>query len=145
MAVFEKIGHNIKILRNAKGYSQEILATEVGKSQNWVQKVENVEVDLSVTNLECIAKSLGVSIEYLITFQVQQVFHNCSHSGTFNNCNINSEKFISELIYSLSKRQKKQKSYKLITKMNNIPLQNYYLILFFNYLASSFDLLIIAL
>lgn len=106
MEILEKIGKNIKILRNAKGYSQDNLALEIGKSQNWLQKVESGEIDLSITNLESISKSLGVSVDYLITFQVQQVFYNCSHSGTFNNCNINSEKFIAELVNSISKIKK---------------------------------------
>jgi transcriptional regulator with XRE-family HTH domain len=99
--MLEKIGHNIKILRFAKGYTQENLSSAIGKSQNWIQKVENGEIDISINNLQDISKELGVSIEYLITFQPNQIFNNCSQSGTFNNCTINSEKLITELINSI--------------------------------------------
>jgi len=102
-----KIGENIRIARTIRGYSQEGLANALGKSQNWLQKVEKGEIDLSVNNISAISNELGVQPEFLLFSTPQQVFNNCKQSGTFNNCVINSENLVEKLSKILSKIESK--------------------------------------
>jgi ribosome-binding protein aMBF1 (putative translation factor) len=48
----KQIGDNIRIARVVRGYSQDGLANKIGKSQNWLQRVEKGEVDLSISCIE---------------------------------------------------------------------------------------------
>ncbi|GAB1447741.1 MAG: helix-turn-helix domain-containing protein [Bacteroidetes bacterium] len=103
----EKIGNNIRIARTIKGYSQEGLAKAIGKSQNWLQKVEKGELDISLTTLNELSKELNVQAEFLLFSSPSQIFNNCNLSGTFNNCVVNSESFlekINKLIETIEKR-----------------------------------------
>lgn len=45
----EQMGENIRIARVFRGYSQEGLANKMGKSQNWLQRVEKGEVDMNIS------------------------------------------------------------------------------------------------
>ncbi len=54
------IGENIRVARAVRSYSQDGLANKLGKSQNWLQRVEKGEVDLSINIIESIAQELDM-------------------------------------------------------------------------------------
>lgn len=82
-----KIANAIKIIRLLKGYSQEYLSTRIGKSQNWLQKVECGEIVMTTRNLEAIAESLDVSPLFIISFNLDDILTDCT-TGKENTKNI---------------------------------------------------------
>jgi transcriptional regulator with XRE-family HTH domain len=64
----EKLGENIRIFRTIKGYSQEGLANKLGKTQNWLQKIEKGEIDIPLSCLSLITNELGITLDLLLTF-----------------------------------------------------------------------------
>ena len=71
----EKLGENIRIFRTIKGYSQEGLAYKLGKTQNWLQKIEKGEIDIPLSCLTELSKELGVSVDFIITFDKTQLLN----------------------------------------------------------------------
>lgn len=64
------IGDRIRILREAKGMTQEELATIVGyKSRSTIAKIESGERDPYLTKVAAIAKALDVSPIFLIGWE----------------------------------------------------------------------------
>ncbi len=61
-----RIGKNIRIARAIRGYSQGSLAKSVGKSQNWLQKVEKGEVEISVSCMRQLAEELNVDAQQMM-------------------------------------------------------------------------------
>jgi transcriptional regulator with XRE-family HTH domain len=61
-----KLGENLRILRTIKGYSQDGLANKIGKSQNWLQKIEKGEIDIPLSCLNDISKELGVTTDFIL-------------------------------------------------------------------------------
>jgi transcriptional regulator with XRE-family HTH domain len=57
----EKVGAKIRLLRQAKNYSQENLAEQLGMSPSGYAKIERGETDLSLSRIEQISKVFGVS------------------------------------------------------------------------------------
>lgn len=57
---------NIKRLRADKGFSQEALALECGLHRTFVAHVEREVRNISLDNIEKIAKALGVSVSQLL-------------------------------------------------------------------------------
>jgi transcriptional regulator with XRE-family HTH domain len=55
-----KLGTTIQRLRKVKGYSQESFADEVGVHRTYMGSVERGEKNISLQNIERIAKALGV-------------------------------------------------------------------------------------
>jgi transcriptional regulator with XRE-family HTH domain len=51
---------NLRLLRNAKGWSQEDLAGEAGLHRTFVGAVERAERNISVDNIERLATALSV-------------------------------------------------------------------------------------
>jgi transcriptional regulator with XRE-family HTH domain len=99
-----KIGENIRIARNIKGFSQEGLANKLNKSQNWMQKVEKGEIDLSITCIRNIANELEVPASFILYSTPAQVINNCTignNAQSFNNCIFNSESLFEKLINSI--------------------------------------------
>ena len=74
--VNEKLGENLRILRILRNYSQEGLANKLGKTQNWLQKIEKGEIDIPLSCLTELSKELGVSVDFIITFDKTQILNN---------------------------------------------------------------------
>jgi transcriptional regulator with XRE-family HTH domain len=51
---------NLRLLRNAKGWSQEDLAGEAGLHRTFVGAVERAERNISIDNIERLAAALSV-------------------------------------------------------------------------------------
>ena len=71
-----QIGENLRILRILRNYSQEGLANKLGKTQNWLSKTEKGEIDIPLSCLTELSKELGVSIDFIITFEKTQILNN---------------------------------------------------------------------
>jgi transcriptional regulator with XRE-family HTH domain len=65
MDVKSKIGNRIKELRGLNNMSQKELAYSSDLDRSYIAGVENGQRNISVVNLEKIAKSLGVSLSEL--------------------------------------------------------------------------------
>ena len=66
MSLRKAIGDNIKTLRLKIGWTQEKLAIRSKLTSNYVSALERGTVNISVDNLEKIAKTLKVSVEELV-------------------------------------------------------------------------------
>ena len=62
MNIKEKIGKRIKELRNQAGLTQMELAGRASLDRTYINSVENGRRNISITNIEKIAKALNVSI-----------------------------------------------------------------------------------
>ena len=65
MMVAKKFGDRIRSLRLKKGLSQEKLALSIEMDRTYYASVESGKRNISIKNIEKIAKGLGVSIEDL--------------------------------------------------------------------------------
>ena len=63
MNIKTKIGLRIKELRNNKRISQEKLAEIADLDRTYINSVENGKRNISIENIEKIAKALGVSLQ----------------------------------------------------------------------------------
>jgi transcriptional regulator with XRE-family HTH domain len=70
-----QIGENLRILRILKNYSQEGLANKLGKTQNWLQKIEKGEIDIPLSCLTELSRELEVSVDFIITFDKTQILN----------------------------------------------------------------------
>ena len=61
----ERIGVRIKELRKKNGLSQEKFALKVGMDRTYFASVENGKRNISIINLEKIAKGLDISLSEL--------------------------------------------------------------------------------
>lgn len=59
-------GHNVQKYRKAKGLSQEKLAEIAGVHRTYIGMIERAEKNITLCNMEKIAKSLNVSISQLL-------------------------------------------------------------------------------
>jgi transcriptional regulator with XRE-family HTH domain len=87
------VSDNIKMLRNARGFSQEHMAVKTGLGQAKYSRVESGEVKPSEEALKLIAAELGVSTADLksnFPFVIYNMQSNegtqISYNETFNNC-----------------------------------------------------------
>ena len=62
------IGQNLKKARLAKGWSQEELSFESGLHRTYVGGIERGERNVSLLNIEKLAKALNVEINALLDF-----------------------------------------------------------------------------
>lgn len=61
----QRLGKRVRVLRAARGWTQENLAEAAGVHRNYIGGVERGEINMSVVNLEKIARGLGVNVEVL--------------------------------------------------------------------------------
>ena len=57
-----RVGLRMRELRQDRGLTQEAVANSIGLSRNYYVDVENGRRNVSIVNLERIAKGLGVSL-----------------------------------------------------------------------------------
>ena len=67
MNIKRKIGLRIKELRNTKSFSQETLAWEANLDRTYINSVENGKRNISIENIEKIAKALDCTIQEFFT------------------------------------------------------------------------------
>lgn len=65
--VLRQFGNRVKKLRKAKGWSQEELAKKAGLHRTYIGSIERSERNVSLINIERIAKSLGIEISDLLS------------------------------------------------------------------------------
>ena len=63
MDVKQKVGNRIRELRNQKELSQEALAHEAGLDRTYINSIENGRRNVSISNIERIAKALGMTLQ----------------------------------------------------------------------------------
>lgn len=89
-----KIGDKIRNLRTLKGLSQENMSEMLNMSLGAYGDIERNKKDISLTRLEQIAKSLGVSVLDILSFgdKISNFFDQCNgfanvgtNNGTANN------------------------------------------------------------
>ena len=61
----EVLARNIRRLRKERGWSQEVLAEKSGLHRTYVGDIERLERNVSVDNIERLAKAFGVPIKEL--------------------------------------------------------------------------------
>jgi transcriptional regulator with XRE-family HTH domain len=62
----QRVGSNIRRIRDAQGLSQEGLAKKAGLHRAYIGQIERGEKNIGLVNLEKIARSLGISIGELL-------------------------------------------------------------------------------
>lgn len=63
--ILDRIGLNIRIIREDRGLSQEKLAALAGLHRAYVGQVERGEKNIGLKNLQKIAKALGINVKDL--------------------------------------------------------------------------------
>lgn len=65
--VRSKFGKRIRELRLQKGWSQEELADKVGLHRTYIGTIERGEQNVSIDNIEKLAKTLGTTLQQLFS------------------------------------------------------------------------------
>ena len=69
MDIKHAVGKRIKFLRNQTGMSQEELADRADIDRTYITSVECGKRNVSIVNIEKIAKALGVTLSKLFDFE----------------------------------------------------------------------------
>jgi transcriptional regulator with XRE-family HTH domain len=80
-----KLGNKIRIFRQIKGYSQEVMAENLGISHTAYAKMERNESKITEDRLIEIAKMLGIDTEDIKKFDEKMIFKNCNNIVNGNN------------------------------------------------------------
>ena len=67
MNVRERLGKNLRRLREARGWSQEAFADEAGIHRTYVSDIERAARNPTITVVEKLAVPLGVSVSELLS------------------------------------------------------------------------------
>jgi transcriptional regulator with XRE-family HTH domain len=101
------VGHNIRTIRRAKGYTQEELAEKAGLQYSYIGGVERGERNVSLETLEKIIDGLGITPYELFKFEesnlVSSVFDRKRKIEGINNLLIDRTAQEIELIFKLIK------------------------------------------
>ncbi len=65
-SILKKFGNNVKTLRLEKGWTQEELARRADLHRTYIGSIERFERNVSLLNVERIAKALSVNIKDLL-------------------------------------------------------------------------------
>jgi transcriptional regulator with XRE-family HTH domain len=96
------IGRKISRIREIRGIKQDVLATELGVSQQAISRIEQSE-EVEESTIEKIAKILGVTKEAILNFSDEAVityfnnFHDSSTGDFRHNCTFNAIDKVVEL------------------------------------------------
>jgi transcriptional regulator with XRE-family HTH domain len=63
--IAEKLGSRVRDCRRSRGLSQEAFAAKCGLDRTYISGIERGKRNVSLRNIEVIAKSLGISISEL--------------------------------------------------------------------------------
>lgn len=66
--ILVKFGRNVQLRRKALGVSQEKLAEMAGLHRTYIGMIERAEKNVTLINIERLAKALNVSIDKLFEF-----------------------------------------------------------------------------
>ena len=66
-SILKRFAHNVKTLRNKKNWTQEELAKRADLHRTYIGSIERYERNVSLLNVERIAKALGVKAKDLIS------------------------------------------------------------------------------
>lgn len=66
--ILEKFGEKVREERLKQGLSQEELATKAGVHRTYIGMIERAERNITLGNMEKIAKALGLSVNKLLTY-----------------------------------------------------------------------------
>lgn len=66
----KRVARNVKALREKRGLSQQSLSTAAGLTRPYLARIETGVQTVSITNLEKLAKALGVDIVELLKPEV---------------------------------------------------------------------------
>ena len=64
--ILKRFGEKVRLLRKAKGLSQESFASECGLDRTYVGGIERGERNVALRNLEAIAAALGITLAQLM-------------------------------------------------------------------------------
>jgi len=64
--ILRQFGDEVKRLRKAKGWSQEELAKKAGLHRTYIGSIERSERNVSLMNIQRIAKALNIEIRNLL-------------------------------------------------------------------------------
>jgi transcriptional regulator with XRE-family HTH domain len=65
-SILKRFAHNVKNLRNRKNWTQEELAKRADLHRTYIGSIERYERNVSLLNVERIARALGVKARDLI-------------------------------------------------------------------------------
>jgi len=66
MLITEKLGENIKKIRTKKGMSQGDICRALKMDRGYMSAIENGKKNITLNQIERLAKALGVSIDKLL-------------------------------------------------------------------------------
>jgi transcriptional regulator with XRE-family HTH domain len=72
MSIKEKLGNRIRELRNKKGLSQEKFSFDCDLDRTYIASIERGKRNVSIVNIEKIAKALDISISELFNSEFFQ-------------------------------------------------------------------------
>jgi transcriptional regulator with XRE-family HTH domain len=78
------VGNKIKKIRELRNFSQNYIADQLGITQATYSKIENDEIDINISRLNQISKTLGVRVEDIFAFDEKFIFQNFSDTSTAN-------------------------------------------------------------
>jgi len=64
--ILKRFAHKVRVLRNRKGWTQEELARRADLHRTYIGSIERCERNVSLLNVERIARALGVKPKDLI-------------------------------------------------------------------------------
>ncbi len=93
---YQKIGDNLRKIREIKGIKQESVAKQLGITTNGYGKIERGESAINIDRLEQIATILGISAMDIMQFDESIIFNintmtNSAPNGIVNNYSITTE------------------------------------------------------
>ena len=66
MEICKRFGNKVRVLRTAQGMSQEVLAQKSGLHRTYIGGIERGEHNISLINIEKIARALKLSITDIV-------------------------------------------------------------------------------
>ncbi|MCO5259484.1 MAG: helix-turn-helix transcriptional regulator [Crocinitomicaceae bacterium] len=81
------IGENIKSIRELKGYSQEVMASNLDISQKTYSNIEKAGNDISYERIQKIADILEVSVTKILQLNTEHILNSNNQSGGISQLN----------------------------------------------------------